>query len=532
MSHMTRLRLILALAALLVGSAATGQELRALFIGNSYTFYSNPNLPTSFELLVSALAGGTTTAEMHAKPGYTLGGHAADAKLEGGPHTLLTENLWDVVILQDQSQIPGFPSGQPQMLESIDGAKYLADLATDSDALVAFLVTWGRRDGDTNNPQLYPDFETMNQRLNSGYNAYATAVESPVRPVALIPAGGVFQSVKDISPDVFQRLYTGDGSHPSQLGTYAAACIAATSLTGRLPSETTWAPGNITEEDGALIRQVVSDLVSESVWTYRDTAYGARPYFTFVSRAGETAPVDGIWEITGDIVRPWVLIDSTLSPLDTVAVQDAVLRLTDGGFLDVTEFTNDTGFFLFDGGTLRVVEHIGSLYQSGGALELSGQTTVMGDHSNLGGALTVTLSGNNLSGSLRIMGGLEFDATIRVTAVGAPSEVDWGRNLITIETPSNSTVYSVELDAPEGFDEDDPEGGDVNGGGHPGAHGDDEEEGEDEGEWVFGEECEPGAGACENDATCEETCESSYCDEDGNCTMDCRIVFRCAERVE
>ena len=30
-------------------------------------------------------------------------------------------------------------------------------------------------------------------------------------------------------------------------------------------------------------------------------------------------------------------------------------------------------------------------------------------------------------------------------------------------------------DALEGFDVDDPEGGDVNGGGHPGAHGDDEE---------------------------------------------------------
>ena len=87
-------------------------------------------------------------------------------------------------------------------------------------------------------------------------------------------------------------------------------------------------------------------------------------------------------------------------------------------------------------------------------------------------------------------------------------------------------------DALEGFDVDDPEGGDVNGGGHPGAHGDGEEGEEDEGEWVFGEECEPGADACEDGATCEETCESSYCDEDGNCTMDCRIVFRCAERVQ
>ena len=40
-------------------------------------------------------------------------------------------------------------------------------------------------------------------------------------------------------------------------------------------------------------------------------------------------------------------------------------------------------------------------------------------------------------------------------------------------------------------------------------------------------ECEPGQNECDIGFSCEETCQSSFCDEDGRCTQDCRIVYAC-----
>ena len=120
--------------------------------------------------------------------------------------------------------------------------------------------------------------------------------------------------------------------------------------------------------------------------------------------------------------------------------------------------------------------------------------------------------------------------------IGAPEDGEDG-----IEHPIEEVEPPIDApedggDAPEVFDVNDPDGGDsgVGGSGSSGAFGDSEEDAdaEDEGEWIFGEACEPGADACQDGATCEETCESSYCDEDGHCTRDCRIVFRCAEFIQ
>ena len=40
-------------------------------------------------------------------------------------------------------------------------------------------------------------------------------------------------------------------------------------------------------------------------------------------------------------------------------------------------------------------------------------------------------------------------------------------------------------------------------------------------------ECEPGQNECDIGFSCEETCQASFCDEDGRCTQDCRIVYAC-----
>ncbi len=95
--------------------------------------------------------------------GYTLADHAADLQSETPLQEALVTGTgeafdWDVVILQDQSLVPG--------LGPLDGlyAASLAGLAT-LDAQVAargaatvLMQTWGRRAGHPPLDWVYPDF--------------------------------------------------------------------------------------------------------------------------------------------------------------------------------------------------------------------------------------------------------------------------------------------------------------------------------------------------------------------------------------
>ena len=84
----------------------------------------------------------------------------------------------------------------------------------------------------------YPDYETMQQYLEFGYLAYAENLSSDRRPVFIAPVGmafeNIFLSISNATEDgtIFSDLYAADGSHPSIQGTYLAACVIHTSVTG------------------------------------------------------------------------------------------------------------------------------------------------------------------------------------------------------------------------------------------------------------------------------------------------------------
>lgn len=66
--------------------------------------------------------------------------------------------------------------------------------------------------------------------------------------------------------------------------------------------------------------------------------------------------------------------------------------------------------------------------------------------------------------------------------------------------------------------------------GEPGVSGGDEDEDEDVDFPEIRDECEPNAGQCDDGFGCETLCEPSNCDDEGRCTQDCRIVYRCIEQ--
>jgi hypothetical protein len=107
---------------LFVGLQSIAQQtIKALFIGNSYTYYNNlPQLTANIALSL----GDTLTFDSNTIGGYTFEQHSTNTTTI----TKITAQPWDYVILQEQSQLPSFPPSQVQadvlpFADSLDGSK-------------------------------------------------------------------------------------------------------------------------------------------------------------------------------------------------------------------------------------------------------------------------------------------------------------------------------------------------------------------------------------------------------------------------
>ena len=240
---------------------------RVLFIGNSYTGY-NGGLDSALGAFAEGHAcspGYAMVTKRHSPGGKMLFHHYAQATTEGSAlHALLNEPAgWDVVVLQDQSQVPGFPaSAAAEKQQNLDIIEDFTLLIEATGASLVFFMTWGRRDGDSNNAWLYPDYSEMQTQLALGYEEYAALAEGvATKPVTIAPVGYGWRAVHDniltppVAPELaterFESLYAGDGSHPSGRGTYLAAALFFELLTGSPASLGAWQHGQVDEADKA-----------------------------------------------------------------------------------------------------------------------------------------------------------------------------------------------------------------------------------------------------------------------------------------
>ncbi|MGB0590625.1 MAG: hypothetical protein ACPGU1_13185 [Myxococcota bacterium] len=250
---------------------------RVLFIGNSY-IGSNGGLDSALASFAAGQPCSPGFAMAHAK--YSPGGkklhqHYAEATTEGSTlHGLLNDPLgWDIVVLQDQSQVPGFPkewsTDKAQSLEQMDDWALLIEGVG---ARVVFFMTWGRRDGDPAN-SIYATYSAMQDLLAQGYQEYADLAQAAAaKPVGVAPVGLGWRAVHDDALAVtvgqvettarFTSLYSGDGSHPSVRGTYLAAAVFFEFLTGTPAALGTWHPDAIKAEDKAWLDEAASAAIA------------------------------------------------------------------------------------------------------------------------------------------------------------------------------------------------------------------------------------------------------------------------------
>jgi hypothetical protein len=213
-----------------------------LFLGNSYTFQNELDQAVAE---VFAAAGEPVVAARLAEAGWAFPDHVTAVETEGSAHAAAFAEAQDWVVLQDQSQIPGFPEGNPELAASRAAAVTLDGYAAATGAQTLFLMTWGRRDGDSTNAQRYPDFPTMQGYLDAGYLDYVARASEDGTPAWVAPAGRawarVYADILDAGGEplaegsAFAGLYAQDGSHPSPRGTYLAALVIYSSITGRTP---------------------------------------------------------------------------------------------------------------------------------------------------------------------------------------------------------------------------------------------------------------------------------------------------------
>ena len=180
---------------------------RVLFLGNSYTFVND--LPNTFAQLANA-GKHAAKAGVVAEGGWTLADHVQS----GSTHKALRESNWDYVVLQEQSQIPSVE--QSRTFSMYPAARALVQEIRDRNASPILFLTWAHQDG-------YPeegmkDYESMQYQIKDGYIAISRELNVPVAEV-----GSAWLAAVRSHPEL--HLWQEDGSHPSEEGTYLAACV-------------------------------------------------------------------------------------------------------------------------------------------------------------------------------------------------------------------------------------------------------------------------------------------------------------------
>jgi hypothetical protein len=234
---------------------------RVLFIGNSYTYFSN--LPEIFTRLAEAGHQGEVQATMVAPGGWRLKDHWE----KGAARGLLRPGKWDYVVLQEQSTlgVNYYVEGKTRVAGDEIFRPYADKWAAEirgAGATAVFYLTWARK--------ATPEDQAA---LNHAYMRAAREGRALVAPVGI-----AWAQVREREPSL--ELFSGDGSHPSPAGSYLAACTLYATLFHRspkgLPGRVSGPPVNpATGEPGPERTAVLVDLPPDEAQLLQVAAWAA-----------------------------------------------------------------------------------------------------------------------------------------------------------------------------------------------------------------------------------------------------------------
>lgn len=263
----TKLTLLLVVAAFF-SATVSAKHRKVYFIGNSYT-YSNsmPDMLKNFALAM----GDTVTWAMSAPGGHTFNQHTTNSTTLSG----ITSQSWDVIVLQEQSQLPSFSPAQVAT-DVYPYARRLDSTIDEQDSCIEtmFMMTWGRKNGDAANCPSYPvicTYAGMQQRLRESYMQMAFDNHASVSPV-----GAAWKVVVDSFPAI--DLYSPDESHPSVAGSYLQACVFYASIFHKSTQGNTYL-GGLSASVAATLQRIADKVVLDTLNQWQQ--HGHYPYAGF-----------------------------------------------------------------------------------------------------------------------------------------------------------------------------------------------------------------------------------------------------------
>jgi hypothetical protein len=215
---------------------------RVLFIGNSYTYVND--LPAMVAELARA-GGHQIETGMAAEGGLTLADHVASSATQAK----LSSSHWDIVVLQEQSQIPSIVAVAASQMGP--AARTLIRTIRLAGSRPMFFLTWAHREGWPENG--LPDYARMQDQIDDAYKRLGGELVVPIAPVGVAWATVVSRNVRP-------GLWQDDGSHPTPAGTYLAACVFYAAIFGATPVGLGYEAG-LSKETAASMQAVAAETV-------------------------------------------------------------------------------------------------------------------------------------------------------------------------------------------------------------------------------------------------------------------------------
>jgi hypothetical protein len=164
----------------------------------------------------------------------------------------ITASKWKFVVLQEQSEIPAIDNSRSASM--YPAARTLVSQIEGAGATPIFFLTWAYREGL---PDFgLPDFQTMQFQIDIGYMRIAQELSAPLAPVGYAWLLGQGQNSK-------LDLWQPDGSHPTEQGTYLAACVFYAVIFRQIPKGLTYQAG-LTTETATFLQQIAGTAVLDN----------------------------------------------------------------------------------------------------------------------------------------------------------------------------------------------------------------------------------------------------------------------------
>ena len=116
-------------------------------------------------------------------------------------------------------------------------------------------ITWAHRDGWPENGM--PSYESMQTAINNGYQAIGHELN-----VRMAPVGFAWWTTRRQNPQL--NLWQDDGSHPTELGTYLAACVFYAAIYRESPEGLSYI-SSLSKGDAQALQKIAADTVLKNV---------------------------------------------------------------------------------------------------------------------------------------------------------------------------------------------------------------------------------------------------------------------------